>query len=200
MLSAAQNDVRRIGADLMVLLDDHGHVLASTAHVPESALQRLTSVDLASDRPHVMVLAGRAYQFFLAPVRAPETIGWVAMGFAIDDTLAMHMSELAGAPISLVTHDETGVTYVASTLRGDARRALVALRGGSANRGTYAWRQRLGAEDYLTITRRIADSPDAVDVWVHQPMHEVLAPYRDLDIAQLRRRLCAGRARLLLFA
>ena len=186
MLSAAQNDVRRIGADLMVLLDDHGHVLASTARVPDSALQRLMSAaDLASDRPHVMVLAGRAYQFFLAPVRAPETIGWVAMGFAIDDTLALHMSELAGAPISLVTHDETGVTYVASTLRGDARRALVALHGASANRGTHAWRQRLGSEDYLTITRRIADSPDAVDVWVHQPMHEVLAPYRDLRDAML---------------
>ena len=60
MLSAAQNDVRRIGADLMVLLDDHGHVLASTAHVPESALQTPRQRrDLASgDRPHVMVLAG----------------------------------------------------------------------------------------------------------------------------------------------
>lgn len=113
MLSAAQNDVRRIGADLMVLLDDHGHVLASTAQVTESSLQRVMSAaDLASDRPHVMVLAGRAYQFFLAPVRAPETIGWVAMGFAIDDTLALHMSELSGAPISLVTRDQTGVEKI----------------------------------------------------------------------------------------
>ncbi len=43
MLSAAQNDVQRIGADLMVLLDDHGHVLASTARVPEPALHRLAS-------------------------------------------------------------------------------------------------------------------------------------------------------------
>ena len=186
MLSAAQNDVRRIGADLMVLLDDHGHVLASTAQVTESSLQRVMSAaDLASDRPHVMVLAGRAYQFFLAPVRAPETIGWVAMGFAIDDTLALHMSELAGAPISLVTRDQTGVTYVASTLRGAARRALVALQGGRPGPSADAWRLRLGSEEYLTITRRIADSPDTVDVWVHQPMHDVLAPYRDLRDAML---------------
>jgi diguanylate cyclase (GGDEF)-like protein len=186
MLSAAQNDVQRIGADLMVLIDNHGHVLASTAQVSESALQRLLSAaNMARDSPHVMVLGGRAYQFFLAPVRAPEVIGWVAMGFAIDDTLARRMSELAGTPISLVTRNQAGQTYVATTLGGTARTALVALHGGTAQRRAGAWSLRLGDEDYLTVTRRLAVNPDTVDVWVHQPMHEVLAPYRDLRDAML---------------
>src|ERR1700735_2353629 len=144
MLSAAQNDAQRIGANLMVLIDNHGHVLASTAPVPETAVQRLMSAaDMAGDSPHVMVLGGRAYQFFLAPVRAPEVIGWVAMGFAIDETLARRMSELAGAPISLVTRDAAGATYVASTLEGPSRAALVALHGGSARQHAGAWRLRL---------------------------------------------------------
>src|SRR6202035_5647842 len=53
MLSAAQNDVQRIGADLMVLVDNHGHVLASTAKVSETALQRLVSAaDTPGDDPH----------------------------------------------------------------------------------------------------------------------------------------------------
>src|ERR1700686_102106 len=126
MLSAAQNDVQRIGADLMVLLDTHGHVLASTAHVPDSALQRLLSAhDMSSESPHVMILARRAYQFFLAPVLAPEAIGWVAMGFAVDDNLARRRSELAGAPISLVTRDPTSATYVATTLTDVSRAALI---------------------------------------------------------------------------
>src|SRR5665213_4391954 len=101
----------------MVLIHTHGHVLASPAHVPDSALKRLLSAqDMSSESPHVMLLAGRAYQFFLAPVLAPEVIGWVAMGFAVDDTLARRMAELAGAPISLVTQDPSGALYVASTL------------------------------------------------------------------------------------
>jgi diguanylate cyclase (GGDEF)-like protein len=186
MLSAAQNDVQRIGADLMVLIDDHGHVLASTAAVSEPALQRLLSAaDMAGDGPHVMVLAGRAYQFFLAPVRAPDVIGWVAMGFAIDDTLARRMSELAGTAISLVTRNQTGATDVASTLDGASRQALVALHGSAVRHAKGAWRLRLGAEEYLTVTRRLAVTPDTVDVWVHQPMYEVLAPYRDLRDAML---------------
>ena len=186
MLSAAQNDVQRIGADLMVLIDNHGHMLASTAQVSEPALQRLLSAaDMAADSPHVMVLGGRAYQFFLAPVRAPEVIGWVAMGFAIDDTLARRMSELAGTAISLVTHNQAGVTIVASTLDGASRSALVALHGGGARQNGGAWRLHLGTAEYLTVTRRLAVNPDTVDVWVHQPMYEVLAPYRDLRDAML---------------
>src|ERR1700733_7807262 len=143
MLSAAQNDVQRIGADLMVLLDDHGHVLASTARVPEPALHRLASpADILGNSPHVMVLGKRAYQFFLAPVRAPDVIGWVVMGFAIDDSLAHRMSELAGTAISFVTRDETGQAYVASTLSGESRKALVALQGAVRHEAS-AWRMRL---------------------------------------------------------
>ena len=186
MLSAAQNDVQRIGADLVVLIDNHGHVLASTAHVSEPALQRLLSAaDMASDSPHVMVLGGRAYQFFLAPVRAPDVIGWVAMGFVIDDALARRMSELAGTAISFVSRDQAGVTHVATTLDGASRAALIAQHGGAVRRQAAAWRLRLGGEEYLTVTRSLAVNPDPVEVWVHQPMQEVLAPYRDLRNAML---------------
>jgi diguanylate cyclase (GGDEF)-like protein len=186
MLSAAQNDVQRIGADLMVLIDNHGHVLASTSQVSEPALQRLMSAaDMAGDSPHVMVLGGRAYQFFLAPVRAPEVIGWVAMGFAIDDSLARRMSELAGTAISFVSKDQAGATHVATTLDGASRAALLALHGGPENHQAAALRLRLGGAEYLTVTRSLAVSPDTVDVWVHQPMYEVLAPYRDLRDAML---------------
>src|SRR5580704_7330920 len=185
MLSAAQNDAQRIGADLMVLIDNHGHVLASTAPVPETAVQRLMSAaDTAGDSPHVLVLGGRAYEFFLAPVRAPEVIGWVAMGFGIDDALARRMSELAGTAISFVSRDQTGVTHVATTLDGASRTALVALHDPARHQAA-AWRLRLGGEEYLTVTRSLAVSPDTVDVWVHQPMYEVLAPYRDLRDAML---------------
>src|SRR6202451_966878 len=164
MLSAAQNDVQRIGADLMVLIDNHGHVLASTAPVPETAVQRLLSAaDMAGDSPHVLVLGGRAYQFFLAPVRAPEVIGWVAMGFAIDDSLARRMSELAGTAISFVSKDQAGGRDVAPTLDGASRAALVALHGGPERHQAAAWRLRLGGEEYLTVTRSLGVSPDTVD-------------------------------------
>ena len=188
MLSAANNHVRRIGANLIVLLDNHGHLLASTTQVDEgteAALRQLLSAaDMAADRPHVMALAGRPYQFFLAPVRAPEIIGWVAMGFAVDDTLARRMSELVGAEISLVSGGHAGKPFIASTLRGEDRRALEAMPI-NALRGGQTRRVQLGASEYLSVSRQLPSSPDTIDVLVQRPMHAVLAPYRDVRDAML---------------
>src|SRR5579862_5858738 len=92
VLSAARNNAQRIGADLVLLLDTHGRVIASTAPAladgaaPPASL--LEEVQGARDEPHFRVFGAHSYQFFLAPVRTPETIAWVAMGFVADDTLA----------------------------------------------------------------------------------------------------------------
>ncbi|HVY81432.1 MAG TPA: cache domain-containing protein, partial [Steroidobacteraceae bacterium] len=87
MLSAADNHMRRIGAALMLLMDNHGRLLTSTAPLnsgTEDALRQLIAAgDMASDHPHVIAIGEQPYQLFLAPVRAPEVIGWVAMGFAV---------------------------------------------------------------------------------------------------------------------
>ncbi len=188
MLSAANNHMRRIGADLMLLLDNHGQLLASTMQVDagtEASLRRLINTpDMVRDQLHVMTLAGRPYQFFLEPVRAPDNIGWVAMGFAVDDTLAKRLSELVGAEISLVARSVRHAPFVASTLSGADRRALATSH--LADTGTTPSRRlKLGSNEYLVVSRRLSSSPEAVDVVVAKPMQAVLAPYRDVRDAML---------------
>jgi diguanylate cyclase (GGDEF)-like protein len=188
MLSAANNQMRRIGADLMLLLDNHGHLLASTMGVDartEGALRRLIDAsDMTSDHLHVMSLAGRPYQFFLAPVRAPDNIGWIAMGFAVDDTLAKRMSQLVGAEISLVSQGRGAAPFVASTLSSEARRGL-SVSQFREMQGARSRRLELGANEYLVVSRRLPSNPDGVDVVVARPMHAVLTPYRDVRDAML---------------
>src|SRR5437868_1536761 len=91
ILSAARNNAQRIGADVVLLLDTHGRVLASTAPSAAGGAGALASLleDVPSerDRPLFRVLGENSYQFFLAPVRTPEIIAWVAMGFVADDLL-----------------------------------------------------------------------------------------------------------------
>jgi diguanylate cyclase (GGDEF)-like protein len=188
MRSAANNQMRRIGADLMLLLDNHGRLLASTMGVDagtEGALQRLIdATDMASDRLHVMSLAGRPYQFFLAPVRAPDNIGWIAMGFAVDDTLAKRMSELVGAEISLIAESRGRAPFIASTLSHADRREL-STSPFREMQAAGSRRLELGSNEYLLVSRRLPSSPDAVDVVVARPMHAVLTPYRDVRDAML---------------
>ncbi|MEP7242633.1 MAG: EAL domain-containing protein [Gammaproteobacteria bacterium] len=188
MLSAATNQMRRIDADLMLLLDTNGHLLASTSTVgagTESALRQLVdTADMTSNRLHVMSLAGRSYQFFLAPVRAPDNIGWVAMGFAVDDVLAKRMSALVGAEISLVSAGTGRSPLVASTLNAADRHSLSVAQSRPL-RGANSRRLSLGASEYLVASRRLPSNPDVVDVVVARPMHAVLTPYRDVRDAML---------------
>jgi diguanylate cyclase (GGDEF)-like protein len=182
-LSAANNHLRRISADLMILLDNQGALLTSTRPVDAGTVnalkQLLDAADMSADRPHVMAIGGRPFQFFVAPVRAPDVIGYVAMGFAVDDTLAKRMSELVGAEISLVSAGTDGAPFIASTLRGPDREALARIPLATLQ-GAGASRLSLGSQVFLSLARRLPSGPDEISVLVQRPMHAVLAPYRDV--------------------
>lgn len=119
------------------------------------------------DRPQFMVLGHRTHQFFLAPVRTPETIAWVAMGFAVDDALARKIHDLAGVDVTLCLHGPAGVTRVGSSLPQPAQTALRAdATGPSAGAARVMILARyelshLRAADRFTRPARRGDPADA---------------------------------------
>lgn len=187
IISATTNNAQRIGADMVVLMDTRGKVLASTgAAGPERGISLdslLSEPRRQRDQPFFMVLGNSPYQFFLAPVRTPETIAWVAMGFLVDDLLAQKMRDLVGADVTLVTHANDGSARIASTLATSAR--PVAGTGSMADADKVPRVTHIGTTDYLSYTQRIGSRGDSVDIIVQKPMHEVLAPYRDVRDALL---------------
>ena len=78
ILSAARNHAQRIGADMVLVLDTHGRVLASTAAAADDAQGSdaglLEAAAGLREQPNFRVFGAHSYQFFLAPVRTPETI------------------------------------------------------------------------------------------------------------------------------
>jgi len=130
-----------------------------------------------------MVIEGRAWQLFVAPVNAPETIAWVAMGFALDDAFARRIEEVTGVDVSLLSHgaDPMQSAVVASTLDTAARTGLGDwLRVPRTESPGAAHPTELAGNTWLTFIQRLdADSPDAL-VALHEPEAEALAPYYDL--------------------
>lgn len=184
ILSAARNNAQRIGADLVLLLDTQGRVLASTAPGASGAGGSLESllaeVSPERDQPNFRVFAAQSYQFFLAPVRAPQTIAWVAMGFVADDALAQKIRDLVGSQVAIVTHGQDGVMRVASTLpaaRASPGAAAALALPAASDRPHIA---RLAGADYLSFARRLDARGDSVDLILLRPLQEVLAPYREL--------------------
>ena len=76
------------------------------------------------------MVAGRPYQLVLAPVRAPEVIAWVAMGFVINDKLAADMAHLVGVEVSFVGTAAGAPTFLASSM--DAAQRSKLNHGGTA--------------------------------------------------------------------
>src|SRR6266403_1991937 len=188
ILSAARNNAQRIGADMALLLDTHGRVLASTAPgaadsgSPAGLLEDVSSV---RDQPDFRVFGAHSYQFFLAPVRTPETIAWVAMGFVADDALAQKIRDLVGSQVAIVTHGYDGVLRVAATLPAGQRASAFSPAGGFPAVSDLSRITRLGNADYLSFARRLDTRGDAVDLILLKPLQDVLAPYRDLRDAML---------------
>jgi diguanylate cyclase (GGDEF)-like protein len=185
IISAATNNAQRIGADMVLLTDIHGNVLASTA--PGGLGKGLSLESLLSeskgqrDLPVFRALADRYYEFFLAPVRTPETIAWVAMGFAVNDPFALKMRDLVGADVTLVAYGHEGPARIASSLPEPLRKTIA--KQGALIPDPHV--TRVGDTDYLTFAQRIEGRGDFVDVVVQKSMHEVLAPYRDVRDALL---------------
>ncbi len=188
ILSAARNNAQRIGADIVLLLDTQGNLVASTApevansHVPLASL--LKDAHGPHDQPSFMVFGKLPYQLFLAPVRTPETIAWVAMGFVMDHSLAQRIQELAGAQVVLVSHGRDGAVPIASTLPGAPQNITDAILS-SATEAVAPHVVKVAGTDYLGFAQRLDARGDPVDVTLLKPMSEVLTPYRDVRDALL---------------
>jgi len=183
MLSAAGNNARRVGADLVLLINTRGRVLASSAPSEVQVGSSIGGLLLGGrgqhSRPRFMVLGRRTYQFFLAPVRTPEIIAWVAMGFAVDDALARNIRDLAGVEVTLGIRGQAGFTRVASSLPPDEQSALQVDSAAPAPRRV-AQVMRLGATSYLTLVQQIDSQGEPAEAILQKPMAAVLAPYREL--------------------
>ncbi|MGB6450028.1 MAG: diguanylate cyclase, partial [Steroidobacteraceae bacterium] len=182
ILSAAHNYAARIGADLVLFTNASGQVLASSAPLDssESVLLRqlIAGAAGAPNEAHFIVLAGRCYQLFLAPVRAPNVIGWAAMGFTVDDSLAKRIDDVVGVNVTLLVRGDAGVLIAASTLPAAERALIVANRGVDVM--TDAPRiETVGHSRYLSFARRL-DPKSPVIVLLQKPMTDVLAPYDEV--------------------
>jgi diguanylate cyclase (GGDEF)-like protein len=197
ILSAASNQSRRIDADLLFLVNTDGELIAATEPMDkgfDGSTDSLVDRALMSpDQPHFALLSGRLYQFFAAPVRAPETIAWVVMGFVVDDALARKIGDLVGVDVSFMAMDGAVARNVASTLDAGKRDLMPALsERGDAD--STPGKLTLGSEEYLVHVVDLEPGNHAVRLLLQKPNQEVLAPYLAVRNAML---LVSGTALLL---
>ena len=121
IVSAMENQAGRAHADLALVLDPEGKTIAysgASRHIDDGALNRIMDLRAVSkERPAFVVLDNLLYQFVVVPVRAPQLVAWVIMGFEVNQSVAREVRRLVGLDVAFVTMIAGTRHVVSSTLK-----------------------------------------------------------------------------------
>lgn len=180
--SVIRNHGQRIGAQVMMVIHPDGRLIADTQNVA-TAKQSTPLKDLLSDAESAgkssgyrQMQDGRLYQIVMVPILAPKLIAWVAMGFLVDDRWAHDLSGITGLAVSVIRHEQTGVTVLASSLEQSKRAALATALAGLAT--GMPEKLRVGDEHYQTEYMLLGKE---TGVALQRSVEQTEAPFRSLQ-------------------
>jgi diguanylate cyclase (GGDEF)-like protein len=184
MQSALSNHAGRVGADLAVLYAPDGRVL--TATTPELAQQAGASLHLPADAAAApfAVVGGRPYQIVFAPLRAPDVIAWVALGFALDRPLAQQLAALAGTDVSFIYREPGGAGGAISTL-DPATAAQLAARPPTSLGDNAPTLSTFDDQQYLTLSAPLRAQSGTLQLVVQRSQLAAMAQFREMRFALL---------------
>jgi diguanylate cyclase (GGDEF)-like protein len=175
LTSALQNHAARIGADLALVVGVDGRPLAASRAVDFDLSPWLARAGDGEGVVDVALIDGRAYQLVVAPVLAPVPVGWAAIGFALDQSVALSLRDVTDVEVLFFAAQPTRRELAGSAeLAGDERERLLAA---VVPDGT-AMTVELAAGELLSVTRLLADE---VGIILHLPLRELMQPYHQLS-------------------
>lgn len=171
--SALDNHGKRVGADLLVILDLDANPIVSTvdlrsAHLIDPQVLRSGSRDAA--REAAAFIGDDAFHLFVVPLRAPTTIAWIVAGFRVDAALVARLNELTGLESSFVYADAPATTIVSSRAQTQQSWQLH-----SENGAVY---QSAGQVDQsLAIQTEFVPGDDSILVVLQRSLRDAMLPY-----------------------
>ena len=183
--SALANHAARAGADVALLLDDAGRVIAATDGMPtgDGPEIDLLAATTANGIGHAtLVRDGAIYEFITVPVLAPLRVAWVAMGFAVDARFVDGLQQLTGLHASVVNLRGGNLAGVVSSDNGrmhDHAPSMPLVVTAAVERVD------AGGAEHLVISRPLIPGTTDVMVLLSESMTEAMAPYRLLRTAAI---------------
>ena len=189
--SALANHGARIGASLTLLVAPDHQIKAATANpagnLKQSILSLVDRAERSGSANGISIVDGHPFQVVVVPIKAPVTIGWIAMAFPIDQRLAADMAALSGLQVSILTRDKRGQWSAdASTLRpADAVDLTRQLSRAPENIFFFPTLTISDSEFSARIVRLSPDSTQSAIVVLQRSISEALAPYTRLQVKML---------------
>ncbi len=143
----------QIRVDLLVLADTEGTVLSASGPDAAAVRQILGSPGIIDEGSTFIAHPRGLLQVVSVPillgVDSPERLGWLSVGFFMDDQQAIRLKELTGSEVSFVSRNRV----LASSLPHDSRAALSGIQGISGITSV-----TLGGEEYLALAGPVSSA------------------------------------------
>lgn len=173
--SALDSHGQRIGARLSALFDADWRLVAHSEHAQAVSDDDLRQIGMLLGKNPIgsqLAFVGQhPYQFVVAPVHAPLQVGWVVMGFPVDQSLAEDMFQLFSVHLAVfASAPGQPAGLVVSTLPLGQADALVTAPPGPS-------KPVLGGDGYVARRFALQASQGRVDTVLLRSYAEVVAPF-----------------------
>lgn len=107
IVSMLQNHSQRMQADLLLITDRQGKLIASnqSQHPESSILEKWLDGKLASGEGRFVLIDDRLFRCFMVPVKAPRTIAYTLVGYQITTDLLTSLQLKTGLALHFVVAD-----------------------------------------------------------------------------------------------
>ena len=174
------------GGDVFALLDRSGKFVVSFNRGAPLARpeveQGLENCLQQPEQPTLLALDQRLYEISIQPLvfgdkKNGSQLGFVAIGYAIDENVAREVSEAAAAEVTFTV----GNAIVASTLKPELEQQLIGQDADLLRSPTEGRNIKLGNEDYLTASVAL-DAPGVQGQGTPVPQLVVLKSYEQANL------------------
>jgi len=187
LVDALENQAARIGASAALFTDARRRLVASTLSDPKPVLSLVQAEASGSaanlhDTP-VRVLDGQPFQLVTVPVKAPQLIGHVSMGFPLSADLPRDMEDLSSLKMALIARAPGGPWKVLPIgARADELQSLATeLHSASVSQNV----SLAGENDSVRIVRLGGDATHEIAAALLRSIDQAVAPYRQLQLTLL---------------
>ena len=178
--STLENHGGRINATVTAFLDPQFVLKATgfemTAEDKFAPVLQRVATELGTGEPTYKIeqIDAKLYQFVMVPVKAPLTIGWVLMGFALEQGQADAMFQLSGVHIALMSDSKHLLLTSLPTATAQSLRDI----GSSGD---------LDVGNDTLVVQGSGSRPQVkgLSTYVLRSLDDVVAPYRQVQLALL---------------